>query len=416
MKQILSAITAAAIIFSFAACSKIEPPTAETTVTDLPQETTTVLPTTEATVTTEPEEVWSYSFGNEFIAENGLEYIWQRLDENTKINLGEAMNAVRGAVVYCPLTVGFPKEETADFLELLFNCTIAYTYDSNQIKAHIDQSGTVKGLTIYYTVDYEYQAREQHEALEAVISGIIENMPNGAENDKLRYLHDYLVKNCRYGDISQNAFNAYGALIEGFATCQGYADAMHLLLTRAGYNAVFATGEVDGAVKHKWNYVKLSNGKWYAIDTTWDDPENQEDPNYVGYDYFLISDRFLLKNHKKYESTYYSLPESDSMSLNFYKRMDWYAETEEQAYEILKAQALEAAKTGNRYLYIRFKSVSLMDSAYEYICSGTQDVNKMVEIITEMNAVGEVAYSTNQWAKSRNENTFTLTITLNYAN
>ena len=425
MNNKIIAITAAAAIL-LCGCSQIENPQEVTLETTLPttvsesvvtEITTLVTEITENAEPLEPIDNWQYSFGKEFIEENGLEYIWQQLDEETKVNLGEAMNAIRSVGIYCPLSVGFKQEEAQQFLNLLYNCTTYYTYDSNQIKVHIDQNGVVKGLTIYYLVNYENQAEEQKNELEAKISEIVSKMPKDNELEKLRYLHDYIVKNCTYSEDAQSPFTAYGALVEGKATCQGYADAMHILLSKAGFETIFATGEVyenNQVIKHKWNYVKLSDGSWYAIDTTWDDPQNKQEKDFVGYDYFLISDSVIEKNHTKFENAYFTLPEANLMSLNFHTQMGWYPKNKEEAYTILKEQTLSVAKNGGKYLYLRFDSISAMNEAYEYICSGTQDANKMVEIISEMNEIATRQYNTTQWVKSANENVATLTITLNY--
>ena len=41
-----------------------------------------------------------YAFDLGFIKDNGLEHIWEKLDENTKINLGEIMNAIKNVEIY----------------------------------------------------------------------------------------------------------------------------------------------------------------------------------------------------------------------------------------------------------------------------------------------------------------------------
>lgn len=104
------------------ACSSIDdtdPQTATTTsesVTDTPA--TDVTSQTDTPAETQPiaePENWSYDFGWEFISENGLQYIWDRLDEDTRMNLGEVMNAIRDVQMYCPLTVGVPRDEAEKF-------------------------------------------------------------------------------------------------------------------------------------------------------------------------------------------------------------------------------------------------------------------------------------------------------------
>lgn len=40
---------------------------------------------------------------------------------------------------------------------------------------------------------------------------------------------------------------------------------------------------------HVWNEVLMEDGKWYAIDVTWDDPmTGSTSSHYLGYDYYLV--------------------------------------------------------------------------------------------------------------------------------
>ena len=91
MNNKIIAITAAAAIL-LCGCSQIENPQEVTLETTLPttvsesvvtEITTLVTEITENTEPLEPIDNWQYSFGKEFIEENGLEYIWQQLDEET---------------------------------------------------------------------------------------------------------------------------------------------------------------------------------------------------------------------------------------------------------------------------------------------------------------------------------------------
>src|SRR5699024_9985826 len=143
---------------------------------------------------------WSYEFDYQFIEENGIEYIWNQLDEDTKMNLGEVMNAIRNVQLYCPLTVGFPKEDGQKFLELVSNCTMFYSYASNNLKLNIDDSDTVKGVTISYLINYESEGFERNEALEAKLNEIVAGAPAGDEFERIKYLHDYLILNCDYSE------------------------------------------------------------------------------------------------------------------------------------------------------------------------------------------------------------------------
>ena len=429
LKKIICTLLSAALLLSFSACSDIGDsgnlPSGTTVSQDSESDSATTASGSEddsqpvTTVAGEDSEIaknWSYEFDYQFIEENGIEYIWNQLDEDTKMNLGEVMNAIRNVQLYCPLTVGFPKEDGQKFLELVSNCTMFYSYASNNFRLHIDDSDTVKGVTISYLINYESEGFERNEALEAKLNEIVAGAPAGDEFERIKYLHDYLILNCDYSEDAVSPFSAYGSIVEGKATCQGYADGMHLLLDRAGYETAYAVGEGSEGVRHKWNYAKLSDGKWYIIDPTWDDPENKTEADYIGYDYFLISDEMILRDHHaKFDSDYYETPVAESMDKNYHKMMGYVATNADEAYDVLLAQAIETAKDGRRYLYLRFDDGEALAEAYEELSSGGAGNNRMQSIIEQANEAAGTNFSTTSWVKSLNEELGTLTITLKTA-
>lgn len=365
----------------------------------------------------EPNPDWKYEFDPSFIKENAIGYVWEQLDENTKVNLGEVMNAIKEVRLYCPLSKGMSQEESSAFLELLTNCTTFYTWAGTAFNVHTDKaSGLVKGITLSYRIDYEDEAAEMADRLEESIDEILSCVSAEDDFGKIRQIHDLLLLNCSYGEQSPVQFSAYGAIVEGSATCQGYADAMLLLLDRAGFEVAFATGEGDdSSVKHKWIYVKCSDGHWYIIDPTWDDPQNQDYPDCIGYDYFLISEEELLKDHAKiYESKFYALPEADCMDMNFHNMMGYCASTSAQAYEILLKQAVSAAKEGKRYLYLRFPDGETMSSVYRELSGGNAGSNMLQSLLKNAQNESGAKIQTSEWKISLNEKTGTLTITMLY--
>ncbi len=120
---------------------------------------------------------------------------------------------------------------------------------------------------------------ELDEALEKI------QIPSGTTYEKLRFIHDYIcenVYNCStVQDKVTSRYTVYGSLVEGGAVCQGYAHAFKLLCDKAGIENILVSGSV-GEESHMWNLVKADNGRWYAVDVTWDDGEKP------GYSYFLV--------------------------------------------------------------------------------------------------------------------------------
>lgn len=118
------------------------------------------------------------------------------------------------------------------------------------------------------------------------------------ELQKALALHDWLVMNCQYDVTTSrpNAHTAYGAIVEGYAVCDGYANAYNDLLGRVGVTATYVLGRKplhlgEDPQLHAWSCVTIG-GKKYHVDVTADDPV----PDLLGTvsrGYFLVSDTVL---------------------------------------------------------------------------------------------------------------------------
>lgn len=109
---------------------------------------------------------------------------------------------------------------------------------------------------------------------------------------KAKAIHNYIVKNCTYARY-QNAFTAYGVLVDGNAVCQGYAAAFNLMASKCGLQSMAVCGTAQGGA-HAWNYVKT--GKQYRyIDCTWDDTDAVGKG--IVYTYFNVTAEKMKKDH-----------------------------------------------------------------------------------------------------------------------
>ncbi len=110
------------------------------------------------------------------------------------------------------------------------------------------------------------------------------------DDQKLKYVHDYLVLNKEYEKTNELSHTPAGALVDGQTpVCEAYSEAFQMLAHRLGIPVLYATGEAfsgGSSELHAWNHVKLGT-KWYLVDVTWDDPVGMP-ADYVSYDYFLI--------------------------------------------------------------------------------------------------------------------------------
>lgn len=79
-----------------------------------------------------------------------------------------------------------------------------------------------------------------------------------------------------------------------------------MLAREVGLGSILISGEgysFDNWGGHAWNIVNV-DGKLYHIDTTWDDPISYDGRDILRYDYFLIDDDTMSKNHRWDRSAY----------------------------------------------------------------------------------------------------------------
>ena len=128
---------------------------------------------------------------------------------------------------------------------------------------------------------------------------------NGIDYNKIMHAHDWIINNLQYEQniTNNNVYNLYGALIEKSAVCEGYAEALKYILDEVNIPCVLVSGTATNSEgkteRHEWNYVQLY-GKWYAIDSTWDDAV-VKGTGYVSdsikHRYFLVGSNEMNKNH-----------------------------------------------------------------------------------------------------------------------
>ena len=122
---------------------------------------------------------------------------------------------------------------------------------------------------------------------------------DGSDYAKALWLHDWLLEQLDY-DNALKWSSAESALTRGLGTCQAYERAYSKLLTAAGIENAETRDTYDG---HTWNAMKI-DGKWYQVDCTWDDSnENYYDFNRTHL-YFGLSDELMAIAHQGHKNIY----------------------------------------------------------------------------------------------------------------
>lgn len=136
-----------------------------------------------------------------------------------------------------------------------------------------------------------------NEIVESVIN------ENQSEDEKIKALHDYLAEHILYDtneDFRNLSHTAYGAIVDGVAVCDGYAEAFKYLLDKIGIESVVVFGEAvdDGSdftykENHAWNIVEQEDG-YYHYDLTWNDDDLNRK---IHYDYYKKNDTYFEDTH-----------------------------------------------------------------------------------------------------------------------
>jgi transglutaminase domain protein len=169
-------------------------------------------------------------------------------------------------------------------------------YDNlGRVTIHIDKSYT------------DEQINEVDKKIDEVLNKIDKNL---SIKEKIKQIHDYIINSTKYDKersekniVKYSSDIAYGPLVEGFALCGGYTDAMELFLERLNIKSYKVSSE-----NHVWNAVNL-DGNWYNLDLTWDDPVASDGRNILDYSFFLIDTNKLHsieKNEHNFDMNVYS--------------------------------------------------------------------------------------------------------------
>lgn len=184
---------------------------------------------------------------------------------------------------------------------LTHSTTYAFTGTTYEVSIGTNDAGS------YLNDNFDESAVEVADTKLKSLRKVISKNLDGNDVDKIKQIHDYLIDNLEYDSTfsNDNIYNIYGALINKSTVCEGYAKAFKYLLDDAGIPSVIICGTAQNSKgqieNHAWNYILL-DGKWYAVDVTWDDPiivgggKLSEESKYK---YYLRGSEALFQDHEE---------------------------------------------------------------------------------------------------------------------
>lgn len=309
--------------------------------------------TTESSTEPKPERKVKTSYSYDNLSSDKLRELYKKIDEYAEI----------AAVGY--FTIGAPLNEMQ-----LSEAVEAYKNDHPEVFwlksdfQYIDNYDSTS-LFLSYSVQPDNsdpdRLKKAKEKFNKTVDKIVDGAPKNATDYELElYVNDYLVDNCVYDkeaaeseELEGHENDAYGALVEKKAVCEGYSRAFQLLCNRLGVDCISISGSGDGE-SHAWNNVRL-DGEWYEVDVTWNDTDG--DTEFPIYDYFNLPSDEFSESHS-------TSPLYSETSLSEYVNSDYY-------YNVFAPVC-----TGTKYYY------------YSYSCVTVDDINDSEEIT---NAIAQAA-------------------------
>lgn len=204
--------------------------------------------------------------------------------ERAMSDLEYALSSAFGALLY-------------DYPELYWADALSMEIRGGDSRITQGSNKTWKGIIyrVYLSMDEIYTgAKYQKESFDKAVDKAVDKVKKQVSStpyDKIKQIHDYICEQGVYpsSNLGNAVYHSAAGLFlkGGTVVCEGYAKAFMILCRQAGIKAILVVGDAGGA--HMWNYVQL-DGKWYAVDATWDDISDSN-PSHT---YFLIGSNTIV--------------------------------------------------------------------------------------------------------------------------
>lgn len=296
--------------------------------------------------------------------------------------------------------------------QMLYLDEVRLFYLSTEFEYYEDGSTEyVTQLNIKYLYDKDKTEEMQSEidnAADEILSQITSDM---TDYDIVKLIHDSIITNTTYTleGNQDDIMSVYGVLGDKKAQCQGYARAFSYLCNLCGIETDIVLG-VAGE-DHMWNMVKL-NDKWYHIDLTWDDPDKEDFPDSVRYDYFCVTTDRMLEL-RTIEGNSHELPAADSDDLEYYNYNNLVAYDIDDAREIFKSEAIRCSEEKSSTIQFRCDNSEVYEDVIANFFDGNIEGN-IIEMIDSIEGELVNKIDTDTVYHQGNYNTLIIKVFLNY--
>lgn len=271
-------------------------------------------------------------------------WCYQALGEDLRADYGDLYTAVTdGMRTDETVTVSGEKPVTGNGVavtlshplmtqEEMYRLYTAFTNDNPQfffLSRHYGIEGYEKNadasyhrMILLYTMDAVERQTALYE-LEKAGKAVLEQAAGKDAFETELFLHDWLAAHCTYENEDTETlslYDAYGALVNGRAVCEGYARAMQWLLNKSGMPCTLVNGKDSSGGAHMWNMVTV-DGENYHLDVTWDDSDD-----ILRHNYFNLTTSEIEISHTV-STDNIGIPTCTATAANYYRRTGRYIDS-----------------------------------------------------------------------------------------
>lgn len=214
-------------------------------------------------------------------AEEYMEYI---------VAIGQQLYDTGNAQIEIPSTID-SKQLISDISRLM-NCVVGFRVDVSGTERK-NEDGIELNIQISYKEDKTFnKSKNGREIWRFSIESMVTAISNLAQEEytdkgeQLLFVNDYLATSCEYdtesaenaNNVDDSAWSAYGCLVENSAVCEGYTNAVTLILDKLGIPSIEVIGRTSSGQLHTWNKVYL-DGEWLNVDVTSNSTGHKEGQN-----------------------------------------------------------------------------------------------------------------------------------------
>lgn len=309
----------------------------ETAQTGAAQTTQASAAETSGTAQTETEqtapETITETAGTSSAAESDIASVIPHYDmrfylKNLDPSLQEDVIALYSGIKEFSPKIELPEWTTAENADLMvfvikLDCPELFQVSDSGNYTITTTNGMASAVSLPYSMTKE-QYGERLEECNELIRGLVTEVSGRDEESRERYVYEYLTDRVNYSVKQDQSGNAYGALINCAAKCDGVSLAAKWIFEEMGMPALVITGQEQGdPYGHAWNCVSL-NGTYYDLDLTNDlRIFDKVIKLYGAYNVkrSWLSDIYPVSPEIR---SNYQLPEPDSMSGSFHVRNGSY--------------------------------------------------------------------------------------------